>query len=105
MSKIIVIDRGNGESAVDGKDGLSVMEIVRDTGIEADFAFCGGECSCASCHVYVDEGFLGALPSMSAAENELLDSSSHPRGNSRLSCPVRYGDALDGMTIAIAPLD
>ena len=105
MSKLIVIDRADVTNVVDGKPDQSVMEIVRDTGVEADFAFCGGECSCASCHVYVDEGFLGVLPDMSAEENDLLDSSSHRRANSRLSCQVRYSDALDGMTVAIAPLD
>ena len=105
MSNIIVVDRANVEFAVDGKGDQSVMEIVRDTGIEADFAFCGGECSCASCHVYVDESFLGILPDMSAEESDLLDGSNHRRENSRLSCQIRYSEALGGMKIAIAPLD
>jgi len=105
MSKIIVVDRANVETVADGKMDLSVMEIVRDTGVEDEFAFCGGGLSCASCHVYVDESFLQALPAMSAEEDDLLDGSSHRRENSRLSCQLPYSDALDGLKVAIAPLD
>jgi len=105
MSKLILIDRANSETVVDGKTDLSVMEIVRDTGVEDDFAFCGGGLSCASCHVYVDDTFLDALPPMSAEENDLLDGSSHRRENSRLSCQLSYNDGLDGLKVAIAPLD
>jgi len=105
MSTIIVIDRGEAETAAAASAGLSVMEIVRDSGVETEFAYCGGGLSCASCHCYVDEGFLPALPAMSAEENDLLDGSSHRRANSRLTCQLPYGDALAGLKVAIAPLD
>jgi 2Fe-2S ferredoxin len=88
-----------------GETGLSVMDVVRGNGFGELAAICGGCCSCATCHVYVDPGFEGALPAISPDENDLLDSSAFRRENSRLSCQIRVSDALDGLTVTIAPED
>ena len=81
------------------------MEIIRDAGFNELLALCGGCCSCATCHVYVDDGFAGRLPEMTADENDLLDSSDHRQANSRLSCQLTFTSALDGMRVTIAPED
>ena len=105
MPKLIVVDRGGTERAVEGKSGLSVMEVIRDDGFDELLALCGGCCSCATCHVYVEPGFEDALPAISADENDLLDSSDHRTERSRLSCQLPFGDTLDGLTVTIAPED
>ena len=81
------------------------MEAIRDSGDNEVQALCGGCCSCATCHVYVDEAFLDQLPAMSNDENELLESSSHRRANSRLSCQIPFAAALGGLRVTIAPED
>jgi 2Fe-2S ferredoxin len=81
------------------------MEVIRDHGFEDLVALCGGCCACATCHVYVDPAFADRLPEMSEEENELLDSSDQRKPNSRLSCQIPFSDALDGLSVKIAPGD
>jgi 2Fe-2S ferredoxin len=104
MSSLYVQTRDGEERRIDGEDGLSIMEILRDNGFDEILALCGGCCSCATCHVFVEEN-LASLPSMSDDENDLLDSSSHRQHNSRLSCQLPWSDNLDGLQIIIPPED
>lgn len=105
MSKIIVTTRLGELQVVDASSGASVMEAIRDSGNDELLAMCGGCCSCATCHVYVDEAQADLLPPMSDDENDLLDSSAHRTSRSRLSCQLAYTDALDGLRVEIAPED
>ena len=105
MPKLIVVTREGAETAVEGEAGLSVMEVIRDTGFDELLALCGGCCSCATCHVYVDPAFADSLPAISEDESDLLDSSDHRTELSRLSCQLPMSDALDGMRVTIAPED
>jgi 2Fe-2S ferredoxin len=90
---------------IDGEAGLSVMEVIRGAGIDDRFALCGGSCACATCHVYVDLAFVDKLPETKEDENELLDSSDHRTPSSRLSCQIRFDDALAGLRVTIAAED
>ncbi len=105
MPKLVVVTREGEESVFDVETGLSVMEVIRDNGIDELLALCGGCCSCATCHVYVDPAFAAVLPEMSDDENDLLDSSDHRDDRSRLSCQITMSDDLDGMIVTIAPED
>ncbi|HEX7782036.1 MAG TPA: 2Fe-2S iron-sulfur cluster-binding protein [Sphingobium sp.] len=105
MPKLIVVNRAGEEQAVDGDSGLSVMEVIRDSGFDELLALCGGCCSCATCHVYVDPAFADKLPVMSDDENDLLDSSDHRNDTSRLSCQLIMSDDVDNLRVTIAPED
>jgi 2Fe-2S ferredoxin len=105
MPKLIVETREGEEREIDGEAGLSVMEVIRDAGIDEVLALCGGCCSCATCHVHVDPAFADALPKMSPDEDDLLDSASDRDGTSRLSCQLPFTDALDGLRVRIAAED
>ena len=105
MPKLIVVTRDGTETVVEGQEGLSVMEVIRDAGFDELLALCGGCCSCATCHVHVDEEWLGMLPKMHGDEDDLLDSSDHRVASSRLSCQLPFGAELDGMRVRIAPED
>lgn len=105
MAQLNVVTREGQEIVLEGEDGLSVMEIIRDGGIDELLALCGGCCSCATCHVHVDPDFVDSLPAMSEDENDLLDSSDHRNESSRLSCQITFSDALDGLRVTIAPED
>ncbi|MCF8710189.1 2Fe-2S iron-sulfur cluster-binding protein [Rhizorhapis sp. SPR117] len=105
MPKLVVVTRDGEEKTVDGDSGLSVMEVIRDSGFDELLALCGGCCSCATCHVHVDPAFADKLPAMSEDENDLLDSSDHRNEYSRLSCQINMDDSLDGLKVIIAPED
>src|SRR3712207_7453662 len=72
MAKLTIIGRDGAERTIDGRDGWSVMENIRDAGFEELLALCGGNCSCATCHVHVEETWLEALPPMGVDEDDLL---------------------------------
>lgn len=105
MPKLIVVTRDGEERELMGETGLSVMEVIRDAGIDEILALCGGCCSCATCHVHVDPEFAAKLKPMSEDENDLLDSSEHRDVTSRLSCQVAITAALEGATVTIAQED
>lgn len=105
MPKLILTTREGTESAIMGSPDISVMEVIRDAGVDELLALCGGCCSCATCHVHVDEDWLDKLPPMTEDENDLLDSSDHRSATSRLSCQLPFSDALDGLRVTIAPED
>ena len=99
MAKITYIEHDGTEHVIDVKTGLTVMEgAVKNNvpGIDAD---CGGACACATCHVYVDEAWLGKVGRASAMEQSMLDFAEGVQLNSRLSCQIKVADALDGLVV------
>ena len=105
MPKLIVTNRDGETSEIEVEDGLTVMEAIRDNGFDELLALCGGCCSCATCHVFVDGGNKDAMPAMSEDEDDLLESSDHRQENSRLSCQIPLTGELDGLKVTIAPED
>ena len=105
MPKLIVVTREGEERVLDGEIGLSVMENIRDAGIDELLALCGGNCSCATCHVHVDPAHFARLKPMGEDEDDLLDSTSDRDATSRLSCQIQFEAALDGLRVTIAAED
>ncbi len=105
MTSITIIDRSGSERSIFAKDGISLMENIRDAGFDELLALCGGCMSCATCHVFVDDTYLDRLPAISEDESDLLDSSDARQANSRLSCQIPVSADLDGLRATIAPED
>ena len=105
MPNITVVNHAGGETTVDAVEGRTLMEVIRDNGFDELLALCGGCCSCATCHVYIDPAFVGKLPQMCEDENDLLDSSDHRNETSRLSCQIPVTANLEGLRVTIAPED
>ena len=105
MPRLVVTNREGETSEITVEDGLTVMEAIRDNGFDELLALCGGCCSCATCHIFVDGGSDGELPEMSEDEDDLLESSDHRKDVSRLSCQIPFTDELDGLQVTIAPED
>jgi len=103
MPKVIVTTREGEEHSVDAKANGTLMEAIRDHGIGEVLAICGGCCSCATCHVYVDPAFAALLSAMGEDEKYLLEDSGHCTPRSRLSCQIRITDALEGLKVTVAP--
>jgi ferredoxin, 2Fe-2S len=96
-----VTDRNGTTHALEALDGWRVMEVIRDWGLPI-VAECGGACSCATCHVYVDADWLTKLPPRSAEEEEKLDEAFDVRETSRLSCQILMREDLDGLRVTLA---
>jgi 2Fe-2S ferredoxin len=99
---VLVTDRDGVEHELDGTPGWSVMEIIREANLPIEAA-CGGCCACATCHVYVEPEWLERLEAPKQEESLMLDEAFEVRDNSRLSCQVKYSEALDGLKVTLAP--
>ena len=102
MPKLIVTDREGARHEVEGQAGWSVMEVIRENNLPVEAA-CGGCCACATCHVYVAEDWLPKLDAAGSDESMMLDEAFEVRDNSRLSCQIKFGPALDGLEVTLAP--
>ena len=99
MAKITFIDAGGIERAVEAKSGSTVMETAIRHAIPGIEAECGGACSCATCHVYVDETWMPLVGKPGPMEEDMLDFAFEAKANSRLSCQIKMSDALDGIIV------
>ncbi len=103
MPTIHVTTREGEQLAVEAKPGHTVMETLRDGGVDEILALCGGCCSCATCHVHVDAAWIDRVGPPGADEDDLLDTSDYRTAPSRLACQIHMDDGLDGLAVAIAP--
>lgn len=102
MPKVTYIEADGMRHVVEVPVGLSVMQGAVNNSIEGIVAECGGSCSCATCHVYVDSDWIHKLEPMVENENNMLECAESARaGNSRLSCQIVVCDALDGLVVRL----
>ena len=96
-----VIDQHGTHHTLEAEAGWRVMEIIRDWNLNIK-AECGGACSCATCHVYVANEWLGKLYPANDDEIDMLDSAPAVKSMSRLSCQIIMTESLDGLTVTLA---
>ena len=102
MPTIHYILKDGSTRSIDAKNGASVMETAVLNNVRGIDAECGGSCSCATCHVYVDDAFIDRLEPADEMESELLDGvASGRRPGSRLSCQIVLTPALDGLAVRV----
>ena len=90
------------EHTVDASDGMSVMESALIAGVDGIIAECGGNITCSTCHVYIDDRAMDGVSPMSEYEDDLLDSVATERlSTSRLSCQVMVTKDLEGLVVQI----
>ncbi len=99
--KLLVTDQDGNEHELEGLEGWRAMEVIRDWGLNIK-AECGGACSCATCHVYVDEDWVDQLAAPTDEEEDMLDTVADVEMNSRLSCQILMSDDLDGLKLKLA---
>ena len=100
--KIDVTGRKGERMTAEGHEGGTLMEALRDLD-DGVAAVCGGNCSCGTCHVYVDAASRMHLAPASGDELEVLKGLGGYRENSRLSCQVGVVAALEGLSVTLAP--
>ena len=105
MVEVTLTDVNNVEHVIaDAADGLSLMEVAKAHGVPGIMADCGGACSCATCHVFVDPDWWDKVGPPDDIEFAMLDMVADvAQPTSRLSCQIRLSAALDGLRVTVAP--
>jgi 2Fe-2S ferredoxin len=101
MAKITFIQADGSEHVVDGKVGDSLMETAVHNGIRGLLAECGGACSCATCHVYIDSRWVSAVGEPGRIEHDMLEMVIDRAASSRLACQVMVKPDHDGLVVRI----
>jgi 2Fe-2S ferredoxin len=101
MTKITFVTPDGERIETEAENGATVMETAIMNGVPGIVAECGGACTCATCHVYVDEEWRDDVGGPSSMEEDMLDFAFDVRDNSRLSCQIKVRDALDGLVVHV----
>ncbi len=104
MIRITYIEPDGTVREVETTPGMTLMEAAIDNNVEGIVAECGGACSCATCHVYVEPEWLEQLSPPDRQEDGMLDCVIERRPNSRLSCQIQLNEDLDGITVKVPDL-
>ncbi|HET7880261.1 MAG TPA: 2Fe-2S iron-sulfur cluster-binding protein [Acetobacteraceae bacterium] len=101
MPKVTYVEYNGTEHQVDVPVGTSVMRGAVDNNVPGIDADCGGECACATCHVYVDAAWLDkiGLPVTGSQEASMLSFAAVAQPDSRLSCQITMTEELDGLLV------
>jgi 2Fe-2S ferredoxin len=99
---VILVTADGTRHEIAGRVGKSLMDAAVAAGVEAIVAECGGTCTCATCHVFVDEAFSARLPPPDGNERAMLEMTAEPAGaTSRLSCQITLEPALAGLVVRV----
>jgi 2Fe-2S ferredoxin len=101
MPKILYIEHNGKEHVVDADVGKSVMQNALENLIPGIIGDCGGACSCATCHGYIDPAWLGKVGDKNEGEEMMLDGALRVEPNSRLTCQVVMTQELDGLVVRL----
>lgn len=101
MPRITFIQHDGTSEELEAEAGLSLMESAVRNGVPGIDADCGGQCACATCHVFIVEHWLDRTGLAEGQEHEMLDMVEERRPNSRLSCQITVSEALDGLVVRL----
>lgn len=99
MPSVTYIEANGNQQEINVQIGTTLMQAAVDNMVEGIVAECGGSCSCATCHCYIEESWVDKVDAASEMENDLLTCVAEPKGNSRLSCQVVVTSELDGLVV------
>ena len=101
MTKVTYIEFNGTEHVVDLAPGLSLMQGALANNVRGIIGDCGGACSCATCHCYVDPAWLDKVGEKGDIEESLLEEVMDGQPNSRLSCQIKVSEELDGLVVRL----
>ncbi len=104
MPEAVFVSCDGTEKAVNASIGESLMIAATQNGVPGIVAECGGNCSCATCHVWVRDDFLTLVGEPGDVEEDLLDLAvTERRAGSRLSCQIMVTEDMDGLSVDVPP--
>jgi 2Fe-2S ferredoxin len=101
MPKVTFKGFAGGAHTVEVPLGTTLMRAATDNRVPGIDGDCGGNCACATCHVYVDPDWSDRVGAGAASEEAMLNLVADLRGNSRLACQITVTDALDGLVVSL----
>ncbi len=101
MPKVTFIAFDGSATDVQAPAGLSLMRAALDNNVRGIDGDCGGNCACATCHVFVADGWADKVGPRTTAEDEMLNFAAELRDSSRLACQITLTDALDGLVVSM----
>jgi 2Fe-2S ferredoxin len=101
MAKITYVEFDGKQHVLEVAPGLTLMQGAIENNVRGLIAECGGACSCATCHVYVDEAWVGKLEKKCEIEEAMLEAVCDPQLNSRLSCQIKVTEDLNGLVVTM----
>ncbi len=100
MTKITFIEPNGNEKTIEAENGLSILEVAHNNGIDLEGA-CEGSLACSTCHIIVEKSFFYDLPDPSDEEEDMLDLAFGLTHTSRLGCQIIVDEKLEGMKVKI----
>jgi ferredoxin, 2Fe-2S len=101
MPKVTFIEHDGSVHTFEVSSGQSLMQVAMSNRVPGIIADCGGSCSCATCHVYLDPEWLDRVAPAASAEKDMIDCALHVQDNSRLSCQIELDESLDGIVVRL----
>jgi 2Fe-2S ferredoxin len=101
MPKVTFIGFTGTTHTVDVPVGTSLMHAATDNRVPGIDGDCGGNCACATCHVYVHPEWSERVGGRNSTEEGMLNAVDALRGNSRLACQITVTDTLDGLVVSL----
>jgi 2Fe-2S ferredoxin len=103
MPMVTYVSASGSSRKVEVPAGMSIMQAALNYKIEGILGECGGNCMCATCHVYVvDPAYLARIqPAVNNEKFMLSIAAEGPAANSRLSCQIKMTEELDGITVRL----
>jgi 2Fe-2S ferredoxin len=101
MPKVTFIAFTGGAHTVEVPSGTTLMRAATDNRVPGIDGDCGGNCACATCHVYVEQAWLERLGERTATEEDMLNCVPERQDGSRLACQITLTDALDGLVVEL----
>jgi ferredoxin, 2Fe-2S len=102
MAIVTYVSPSGSSRQIDVPPGMSVMQAALHHRVEGILGECGGNCMCATCHVYVEVSFLSRIPPVKENEKFMLSIAAEgPEANSRLSCQIKMTEELDGIIVRL----
>jgi 2Fe-2S ferredoxin len=99
MPRITFVEFSGIEHVVNAEIGTTVMQAATQQGVPGIIGDCGGNCSCATCHVYIDAAWRARISPPAAAESEMIEFVLHRKDESRLGCQISIFADLDGLVV------
>lgn len=101
MATITYIEHSGEERVITVENGKTVMQGAVDNLVEGIIGECGGCCSCATCHVIVDDAWFSKTGGPNEDEMDMLEAVPIPTETSRLGCQITVSDELDGLIVRL----
>lgn len=101
MATITYIEDSGTEHVIDVENGKTVMQGAVDNFVDGIIGECGGCCSCATCHVIVDNDWYTKVGGPNETETEMMEAVPEPTPTSRLSCQIQVTDDLNGLIVML----